>query len=86
MDEVRVMQVIDRLGHLINYVLLVSLLQLGASAIFADESVQIDVHMLEYQVDVLVVSRPDHLLQPDDIGVPQLSQEHYLTVRPLGIC
>lgn len=47
---------------------------------------QIDVHVLEYEVDILVVSRPDHLLQADDVGVPQLPEEHDLAVGALSIC
>jgi hypothetical protein len=41
--------------------------------------VQIDVHVLEYEVDILVVSRPD-------VGVPQLPEEHDLAVGALSIC
>lgn len=84
-DEVGVVQVEDGLGHLMNYVLLVPLLQLRVPPVLPDQSVQVDVHVLEHQVDVLVVPRPDHLFQPDDVRVLELSQEHDFAVGALGV-
>lgn len=46
---------------------------------------QIDVHVLEDQVDVLVVASPNHFFEPDDVGVPQLPQKHDFAVGSLGI-
>lgn len=36
MDQVRVMEIVNRLCHLVNYILLVTLLKLSASTVFAD--------------------------------------------------
>ncbi len=47
--------------------------------------VQVGVHVLEQQIYIFGVVGPDHLLQVDDVGVPQLQQKHDLSVDALGI-
>ena len=41
-------QVKDGFGDLVYYVLFVPLLQLSALAVLSDQSMQVDVHVLEY--------------------------------------
>jgi hypothetical protein len=85
MDQVRIMQEINRFGDLIDYVLFVSLLQIGALAVLANERMEINVHMLEDQIDVLIVLGTNGLLQSYDIIVFQLPKEHDLPVGALRI-
>jgi hypothetical protein len=85
MDEVGVVEVEEGLGHLVDDVLFVPLLQLRVASVLADEGMQVDVHVLEDQVDVLVVAGPDYFLEPDDVGVPQLPEEHYFSVGALRV-
>jgi hypothetical protein len=46
---------------------------------------QVDIHMFEHQVYVLVVLRSYYVLQLYYIRVLQLLQEHYLTICPLRV-
>ena len=54
-------------------------------AVLPDKRMQIDVHVLKYQVNILVVLGSDYIVQLDDIFVFKLFQEHYFTVGSLGI-
>jgi hypothetical protein len=74
-------EVVERFGHLVENVLAMSLCQ----NILANESVQINVHVLEYQVNIAVVLGADDLLQFYDVGVAELHEEHNLSVGALGI-
>lgn len=42
--------------------LLVAFVELGGAAVLPDQLMQVDVHVLEYQVDVFVVAGWDHSL------------------------
>lgn len=84
-DEVGVVQEVDGFGDLVDDVLLVALLQVGRPAVLADQRVQVHVHVLEHQVDVLVVFGTDGPLQRYDVTVLQLPQEHYLAVGALRV-
>ena len=48
MDQVRIVQIEDSLSDLVNYVLFVTLLQLGCATVLSDQRVQVDVHVLEH--------------------------------------
>jgi hypothetical protein len=84
-DETGVVEEIDGFGDLVDYVLLVPLLEVGRLAVLANQGMQINVHMLEHQIDVLIVFRPNGALQAYDITVPQLPQEHDLPIGSLRI-
>ena len=84
-DEIGVVEEVDGFGDLVDDVLLVALLQVGRLAVLADERVQVHVHVLEHQVDVLVVLGTDGPLQRYDVTVLQLPQEHYLPVGALRV-
>jgi hypothetical protein len=84
-DEVGVVQEVDGFGDLVDDVLLVALLEVGGLAVLADEGVQINVHVFEQQVDILVVLRPNGLLQRNDVAVLQLPQKHDLPVGALRV-
>lgn len=85
MDEAGVMKEIDGLGELIDDVLFVSLLQIGGLAVFANECMEIDIHMLKDQVDVLIIFCTDGALKANDIGMLQLPEEHDLSIGALRI-
>ena len=52
----------------------------------ADHSMQISVHKIEHQVDISIVLRTNHILQPDYVLVAwKLLQEDDLTESTLGI-
>lgn len=51
----------------------------------ADYVVQICLHKLEEQVDVLVIISPDGIVQLDDVGVLELLQNLDLAIGTLGI-
>lgn len=76
------MQVVQRFGHLVEYVFAVPFGQY----VFSDQSVEVDIHMFEDEVDVSVIFCFDDFFQFNDVGVAELHQEHYLSVGPLGIC
>jgi hypothetical protein len=46
---------------------------------------QVNLHKLKHQVYIAPIDRRNHFVQSDDIGVPQLEQEHYLAVGPLRV-
>ena len=75
------MEVVEGLGYLVHDELLALLLQ----HLLPDQRVEVDVHVLEQQVDVLLVQRTNHLLQVYYVRVPESLQEDYLTVRALGV-
>ena len=81
MDEPCRVQVVEGLAHLVEDVFAVPFSQ----DVLLDDGVQVDVHVLENEVDVAVVFRPDHFFQLNDVRVAYLHQEHYLSVGPLGI-
>lgn len=85
MDEAGVMKEIDGLGELIDDVLFVSLLQIGGLAVFANERMEIDIHMLKDQVDVLIIFGTDRAFKANDIGMLQLPEEHDLSIGALRI-
>ena len=75
------MQKIQRFSHLVENVLSMPF----SENVLPDKSIQIDVHVLEHQIDVLVVLCLDDLFQFDDIGVTQFHQKHDFPVSPLSI-
>jgi hypothetical protein len=80
-DESSRVQVVQRLGHLVEDVLPVPFRQ----DILADQREEVDVHMLEHQVDIPVVFSPDHLFQFYDVGVREFHQEHDFAVGALCV-
>lgn len=82
MDELSCMQIMNGLGCLIDYVTFV----LISKHILADESVQIDVHELEQDVNISLICRTDHLLQLYNVRVLEFLKKHNLSVSSLGIC
>lgn len=69
MDDVGVMEVEDRLGQLVNDVLFMSLLQMLVIIILSYQRVQVDIHVLKHQINVLVVLCSDDVIQTDYIAV-----------------
>ena len=52
-----------------------------------DDMVQVCLHELEDQIEILFVGCPVHVQQSDDVGVrPKLFQEDYLSKCPLCVC
>ena len=82
MYDIRVMQVVQSLTNLVHYIFLMFFLK----DVPPDEGMQIHIHMFEHEIDIDIVGGPQDLLQPDDIRMFQLFQEHYLAVDTLRIC
>ena len=78
-------QVKESLCNLVYYVLFVALLELSCSAVFANQSVQVDVHVLENEVNVFVVPGADDFFERYDVGVAELAEEHDLAVGALSV-
>lgn len=76
-----VVQILQSLGYLENYVLL---LRVRKHSIFYG-SEQIRVHVLKQQVQVHIIIRPDDLVQFYDFGVVQLAQQIDFPVGSLGV-
>ena len=72
MNNIGVMQKVNSAGYLIDNVLLMSELQVLVGSILSNQSVQIDVHMLEHQINVFIVACADDVFQNDDIGAFEL--------------
>lgn len=81
MHQIGTVQVVECLSNLVDDVSLVLL----PKDVLAYQGVQVDVHVLENQVNVLVVVGFYYLLHHDDVGVAELLQEHDLPVRSLGV-
>lgn len=60
MDYIRVVQVVHGFAYLVDDVLLVLILE---DVPLTDQGVQIDVHVLEYQIDIHIVIRFHYSLQ-----------------------
>ena len=52
----------------------------------SDQSKQIDVHVLEYQVNIDVIIGANDLLQLDNVRMFQFHEKHDLSVGSLSIC
>lgn len=86
MNEAWIMQVVNWFCDLIDDILFVFLLKISGFSIFSDESMEIDIHMFEEQVDIFVVSGSNGLLKANDVVMFELPQEHNFSVGPLCIC
>lgn len=86
MYDIRVVEVQNGLGQLVNNVLFVSFLEMFVIAVLPDQRMQINVHVLEHQVDIFVVLCPDDVVDADDVLLFELFEEHDLTVGSLGVC
>ena len=75
-------QVLYGLGYLINDELLVLVLEDA----LPNETMKIDLHELEDEVDVFVVFGFDDVQQLDNVLVLELLEEHDLPVCTLGVC
>ena len=75
------MQVFERFGELVKYEPDVHVPEDPLS----DDVVQVCLHVLKKQVNVLVVLRANGIVQFDDIGMVQLPQDLYLSVGALRI-
>lgn len=53
--------------------LFMSLLELSWPSVLSNQCVQIDIHMLENEIDVFIVSGWDYLFEADDVRVFKLS-------------
>ena len=76
------MEVVNGLGSLIDDIPFM----LVSQHILANESVEVDIHELEQDVDIPLVVGTDHLFQLHNVRVLELLQKHYLSVGSLGIC
>lgn len=54
-------------------------------SILSNQSVQIDVHVLKNKVNVLVILGFDDIVEPDDVFMLQLFEEHDLTISSLSV-
>lgn len=82
MDETPRVNVVDGFSHLINKILAV----LIAKYVFRPAHfIEICVHMLKQEVDILSILRLEHFLQCNNIGMFQLKEKHYFPICPLGI-
>lgn len=81
MDELSCMEVIDGLGGLIDDVAFMLL----AQHVLPDERIEVDVHVFEHDVDVLLVHGSDNLFRLDYVGVVEFFEVHDLSESPLRI-
>ena len=81
MDNIGVMQKVQSLTDLVNDIFLMFFLK----DVAADERMQIHIHMFEDKIDIDIVSRPQDLLQPNNIRMLQLLQKHNLAIDALRI-
>ena len=51
-----------------------------------DQSKQVDVHVLKYQVNINVIISSNDLFQLDNVGMLQFHEKHNLSVSSLGVC
>jgi hypothetical protein len=86
MNEVGIVQVEDGLGDLVHDVLLVPFLEVSGASIFANERVQVDIHMFEDEVYIFIVASTYGPFKRNDIGVLELAQKHHLAISPLRVC
>jgi hypothetical protein len=75
------MQVLERFGELVQYEPHVHVLEDP----LRDDVVEIRLHVLKKQIDVLVILRANGIVELDDIGVVQLAQDLYLAVGALRV-
>lgn len=75
------MEVVDGLGGLIDDVAFMLLSQ----HVLPDERVEVDVHVFEQDVDVLLVHGADHLFGLDYVGVAEFFEVHDLSEGALCI-
>lgn len=80
-DDLAGVQVLEGLGHLVDDEPDVDVLQDPLS----DDVVQVCLHVLEQQIDVLIIIGPDGVVQLDDVWVVQLPQDLDLSVGALRI-
>ena len=80
-DNIGVMQKVQSLTDLVNDIFLMFFLK----DVAADERMQIHIHMFEDKIDIDIVSRPQDLLQPNNIRMLQLLQKHNLAIDALRI-
>ena len=82
MQQIGRMHVLQAFQALVNYILLVNILE----NICSNYSMQISVHEVEDEVDISIVFCSDDVLQPDDVFVAvQLLKEDDLSECPLGV-
>ena len=79
-NEARV-EVLERFGHLVDDKANVDIFEY----IFGDNVVQISLHKLKDQINVLVIIGPEGVVELDDIGVFSLFEDLDLAVGALGI-
>ena len=53
--------------------------------IFSDKGVQVDIHVFEDQIDILIIVCPYNLLETDYMRVGEFCEEHDFPVGTLGI-
>lgn len=82
MDDVRVVQIVQGFADLVDNISLMLFLQ---DVALTNQSVQVHIHMLKYEIDVDVVVCFHYSLQLYDIRMGQLPQKHDLSVDPLRI-
>lgn len=81
MDYAPRVEILQRLSQLVDYESDMDVFQDA----FGDDVVEVGLHVLEEQVDVLVVVGSDCLMQANDIRVVQLFQDFDLSVGALGV-
>ena len=81
MDQLSCVQIVQGLSNLVYDITLVLLAQQS----LPNQSVQVDVHELEKDINVLLRVRSDHPPNLYYVRVLQFLEEHYLSVSALGI-
>ena len=81
MNQFGRMQVLERFGELVQHEPHVHVLEDP----LRDDVVEIRLHVLKKQIDVLVILRANGIVELDDIGVVQLAQDLYLAVGALRV-
>ena len=76
------MHVLEALENLIDNVLLVDFFE----DVCTDDRVQVSIHEIEDKVNIPIVFRSNHILQPNDVLVAdELLEEYDLTEGSLGV-
>ena len=82
MDDVRVVEIEDGLGYLVDDVFFMFLLK---NISLPNKSVEVNIHMFEDEVDIFVVVGFDYFLEVDDVGMFELLKKHNFAIDSLGV-
>jgi hypothetical protein len=75
------MKIVDGLCSLIDDVAFM----LFSQHVFPNQRIKVDVHVLEQDVDILLIHGADNLFWLDDVGMVEFFNVHYLSISSLRI-